>query len=122
MFLPFSTGISSKRTHSEVDFEITVKCSSLYNHPSNNMVRKNAAGPAADEPIMYEVDDASGNDPAPKKKKDKGKDLLSKFGGDDESTIKPRELTAKQRKALEKKVTSRALVLYGRGRGVRFLT
>jgi len=75
------------------------------------MVRKNAA--AADkDPIMYEVDDDSGNKPngKPSKKKDKGKDLLNKFsGGDGEeegasSARKPRELTAKQQKAKDQKV------------------
>lgn len=75
------------------------------------MVRKNAA--AADEdPIMYEVEDESGNKPIgkPSKKKDKGKDLLNKFsGGDGEdddasSARKPRELTAKHQKAKDKKV------------------
>ena len=80
------------------------------------MVRKNAA--AADEdPIMYEVDDDSGNKPLgkPSRKKDKGKDLLNKFsGGDGEEegssgTRKPRELTAKEKKAKDQKVLSNEL-------------
>ena len=80
------------------------------------MVRKNAA--AADEdPIMYEVDDDSGNKPLgkPSRKKDKGKDLLNKFsGGDGEEegssgARKPREQTAKGKKAKDKKVLSTEL-------------